>query len=248
MEDVSSVETLESSVAPVGSTDPSSAGAYLGIVCIKYEKHYLLLALNKSAMRGGQPIPAGWSLPGGSLEPGETPREAMFRESFQEAGIRENPGSFVVQPIPSDGSPANTNRSGRLQYLFCIEVPTSWMLKELEPDDPDDGILGLAWIPLSDLMQPQKHIERDYPRGSGINYPIRQSARELIFKIAKSIAYESGERDEESEENIEDEEEPWARKRNPYKPSLEARRDDARSSKERRAIRRRKRRKNQLMG
>lgn len=51
----------------------------------------------------------GWCVPGGHLEPGETPAQAAEREAFEEAGIRLAPlfhlGSFLFQE--PDTPPSN---------------------------------------------------------------------------------------------------------------------------------------------
>lgn len=43
-------------------------------------------------LRGGEPARGRWSLPGGSVEFGETPREAVVREVREETGL-------VVAPV-----------------------------------------------------------------------------------------------------------------------------------------------------
>lgn len=48
----------------------------------------------------------GWDLPGGYVEPGESPKQAAAREVFEELGIRTEVGRLVVvdwAPHPDEG-------------------------------------------------------------------------------------------------------------------------------------------------
>lgn len=60
----------------------------VGAVCaIEHEGTVLLLR---------QPHRAGWSLPGGLLEHGESPADAVIREVWEETGLRIDPGDHVA--------------------------------------------------------------------------------------------------------------------------------------------------------
>ena len=50
-----------------------------------------------------QPHRAGWSLPGGLLETGETPEEAVTREVLEETGLRIEPGDQVAVGVHPEG-------------------------------------------------------------------------------------------------------------------------------------------------
>jgi 8-oxo-dGTP diphosphatase len=62
----------------------------------------------------------GWSLPGGQIEPGESPWEACRRETFEECGLRVERGRLAcvdfLRPRP--------DRLGGLRLLFdCGRLP-----------------------------------------------------------------------------------------------------------------------------
>ena len=54
--------------------------------------------------RGTPPDAGSWSLPGGRVEPGETPAEAVVREVAEETGLRVRAGELVGRVrIPGPG-------------------------------------------------------------------------------------------------------------------------------------------------
>lgn len=57
-------------------------------------------------------------LPGGGLEPGESPREAALRETFEELGFRLDPGCVI-----GDLSPLEVPHSGYLVYPSVAYIP-----------------------------------------------------------------------------------------------------------------------------
>ncbi|MGB3827893.1 MAG: alpha/beta fold hydrolase [Ornithinimicrobium sp.] len=60
----------------------------VGAVCsVEHDGHVLMLS---------QPHRNGWSLPGGLLDHGETPAEAVIREVAEETGLRIDPGDEVA--------------------------------------------------------------------------------------------------------------------------------------------------------
>lgn len=68
------------------------------------------------------------NLPGGKLDPGETPREAITRETFEETGFRlgNRPIEEVFRRIDSDGHLCAT-------YLYRGHINAEWV-KEGKPE------------------------------------------------------------------------------------------------------------------
>lgn len=63
----------------------------VGAVCaLEHEGRVLMLS---------QPHRGGWSLPGGLLDHGETPAEAVAREVLEETGLRIDPGDPVTYGV-----------------------------------------------------------------------------------------------------------------------------------------------------
>jgi 8-oxo-dGTP pyrophosphatase MutT (NUDIX family) len=88
-----------------------------------------------------------WSLPAGSIEPGETPAQAVVRETYEETGLQVRPNRVagVVGGLPCRVK----NRAGHaLEYLvtlFDCSVTGGELL------DSGDETKALAWVPSEDL-------------------------------------------------------------------------------------------------
>jgi ADP-ribose pyrophosphatase YjhB (NUDIX family) len=84
-------------------------------------------------VRRGRPPGVGqWTLPGGKLEPGETPAEAVLREVLEETGVRTRVvGDLGVVPVEREG------------YRFAIHehllVPLDGSPGALAPVPGDDA-------------------------------------------------------------------------------------------------------------
>src|SRR5437764_11837012 len=98
------------------SIDLPRPAASVAVVTL-HENHVLLVRRDKEPYRGK------WSFPGGSIEPGETSRQAARREALEETGI-EVEVLDVADVIDSLHPPAE----GRPGYHYCIidflAVPT----------------------------------------------------------------------------------------------------------------------------
>ncbi len=112
----------------------------LSCLCYLEDKSKLLLLL-----RNKEPFADFWTAPGGKIEPGEEPREAIIREMMEESGLTIiNPYLKVI--TSETGNDSNYNW---LLFIFrCQEYQGS--LKEC-----NEGILD--WIPreqLADIKLP----------------------------------------------------------------------------------------------
>lgn len=80
---------------------PASAGALI------YDEQGRLLILKPTYKKG-------WTIPGGQIDPGESPWAAARREAHEECGLTVDHGRLVCV----DFRPARADRPGGLRFLF----------------------------------------------------------------------------------------------------------------------------------
>jgi 8-oxo-dGTP pyrophosphatase MutT (NUDIX family) len=96
---------------------------------------------------GGQ-----WALPGGGLDPGETPEIAALRELHEEVGLELPPGNVLgcLDDFPT--------RSG-----FVITPVVVWGSAEPLRPDPRE-VAGAYHVPLEDLLDPANVVIHTIPQ------------------------------------------------------------------------------------
>lgn len=113
---------------------------------------------------GAGPDRGRWSLPGGGLEHGEHPREALARELEEEAGLALEAPSLsglisIREPhLPTSGPPEDVHYLG---IIFHAALPAQTPLKE---QGDGEGCTAARWFELSSLEQ----------------VPLSRSAREAL--------------------------------------------------------------------
>jgi 8-oxo-dGTP pyrophosphatase MutT (NUDIX family) len=88
---------------------------------------------------------AWWGLPGGLLEPGETPTACLQREALEETGLRVEPVRFVGVYSSPRYIVTYPNGDQVQQVTTCHECRIVGPVGELRPD-PEE-ILGLEFFP-----------------------------------------------------------------------------------------------------
>jgi 8-oxo-dGTP pyrophosphatase MutT (NUDIX family) len=104
-----------------------------------------------------QHVEGRWQLPGGAIEPGETPAEAARRECLEEAGIQVELGRIIgVYGGPEFAiTYANGDRAAWVATFFAGRIAAG------VPAPSDDETIDVGWFALEELgALPQSEATR----------------------------------------------------------------------------------------
>ena len=105
--------------------------------------------LTRNSLRG--PHPGLWNLPGGGIEHGEAPRDAVAREVAEETGLEATVGAIVTVDNVSLRGTAPSGRDEELHsvgIVYDATVPPDAEPKVVEVDGTTDQA---AWVPIADV-------------------------------------------------------------------------------------------------
>jgi len=103
-----------------------------------------------------------YKFPGGGIEAGETPAEAMIRETREEAGLAVIPGSVreygcVHRVQRSDGDPAE--RFVQDNFYFLCEAEDAPVPRELDPYEAEEDY-ALEFVDPKDAIRRNRGVNR----------------------------------------------------------------------------------------
>jgi 8-oxo-dGTP pyrophosphatase MutT (NUDIX family) len=100
--------------------------------------------------------PGQVSFPGGSIDPGETPREAALREALEETGVQPE-GVEVFAELPELWLPPSN---------FAVTPVLAWWREphDVEAVDPNE-VHAVYRVPISELVDPAHRIGVRHPSG-----------------------------------------------------------------------------------
>lgn len=92
----------------------------------------------------------GWTLPGGGINPGEDPRDAVYREICEETGLDARIGRLlgvdsrviVREDVPKDASP----EMHTIRIIYRARVNEAPLVNEVDGSSDE-----ARWVPLADL-------------------------------------------------------------------------------------------------
>jgi 8-oxo-dGTP diphosphatase len=144
-----------SKLAPAGSTGLQAA------LAVTFSRQPGGIRVLVARRRPGRRLAGLWEWPGGKVEPGETPEQAVRRELLEETGIVAP--TLGVRPLCLHADPGPP----RIDFhVFLIELPAPCLPAATEASDP-------AWMTLREAL------ELDFPQANRpINLLIAAALRE----------------------------------------------------------------------
>ncbi|MGZ4748797.1 MAG: NUDIX hydrolase [Oryzihumus sp.] len=103
---------------------------YVAHGLVRQGESYLLLRRRDGRYLGGL-----WDIPGGTVEPGETPAEAAVRECWEEAGLRTTVGDEVTHFENADTNGRDLTFHTITYRLHLLDRATEVVLSVEEHDD-----------------------------------------------------------------------------------------------------------------
>ncbi|WP_112133607.1 NUDIX domain-containing protein [Glycomyces dulcitolivorans] len=128
------------------TNEPTQIDRY-GARCIVIDEQDAVLFIGRSATAER---PARWFLPGGGIDPGETPLDAAVRELFEETGLRAEPGD-VTGPVARQHYHAMRESGPFTQenQLFLVRVDR--FEPHVSGGDAYEADFEFNWIPATEF-------------------------------------------------------------------------------------------------
>ncbi len=111
---------------------------------VRYNDTVLLI------QRGNEPWKGSWALPGGFVEYGEDPRDAVLRELEEETGLK----GTIIRLLDARGNPERDPRKHIVSIVYLVEA-------EGEPIGGDDAADARFW-PIDVVLNGEVEIAGDH--------------------------------------------------------------------------------------